>query len=216
MIPYWEQFASAIGARSAARAPQRLRRQSPANSYPDPCPKCGQCRWSDLCEAQRVTDDHLWQVAGISRLQMLRLADSGVTTMTALAAHPGPQAVPRMTSATFGTLHTQSRLHVLGKTAGAPRHELRTAEPGRGFHRLPPPSQGDLYFDMEGDPLHEDGLEYLFGVTWREGGALRFRAFRWHTRRCGIAGCRSVQRVTNCIGVKRACGVQRASCTFVT
>jgi uncharacterized protein len=35
---------------------------------------------------------------------------------------------------------------------------------------------------MEGDPLHEDGLEYLFGVTWREGGALRFRAFWGHTR----------------------------------
>jgi predicted RecB family nuclease len=70
----------------------------PANSYPDPCPKCEQCRWSDLCEAQRVGDDHLWQVAGISRLQMRRLADSGVTTMTALAAHAGPQAVPRMTT----------------------------------------------------------------------------------------------------------------------
>ncbi len=93
----------------------------PANSYPDPCPKCEQCRWSDLCEAQRVADDHLWQVAGISRLQMRRLADSGVTTMTALAAHPGPQAVPRMTSATLARLHTQ------GTSAGAGEKCRRTA-----------------------------------------------------------------------------------------
>ncbi len=37
----------------------------PADSYPDPCPKCDQCRWSDLCAARRLQDDHLWQVAGI-------------------------------------------------------------------------------------------------------------------------------------------------------
>ncbi len=69
-----------------------------------------------------------------------------------------------------------------GVRAGAPIYELRAADAGRGFHRLPPPSEGYLYFDMEGDPLHEDGLEYLLGVTWREGGELRFQAFWGHTR----------------------------------
>jgi len=35
---------------------------------------------------------------------------------------------------------------------------------------------------MEGDPFFEDGLEYLFGVTWIDAGEPRFRAF-WATNR---------------------------------
>lgn len=154
----------------------------PADSYPDPCPKCDQCRWSDLCGTQRLEDDHLWQVAGISRLQMGRLGAVGVTTTTALAELAECRPIGCMASATLARLRNQARLQVRGKRAGKPLHELRPPEAGRGFHRLPPPSEGDLYFDMEGDPLHEDGLEYLFGVTWREAGELRFRAFWGHTR----------------------------------
>ncbi|HWL64252.1 MAG TPA: TM0106 family RecB-like putative nuclease [Steroidobacteraceae bacterium] len=172
-----------------ARYFQRLRSrlsaytaQPPADSYPDPCEKCAQCRWSSLCEAQRTADDHLWQVAGISRLQMRRLADGGVPTFTALANHPHASPVPRMNAATLDKLRTQARLQARGKADGRPCWEPRPSEPARGFQRLPPPSEGDLYFDMEGDPLHEDGLEYLFGVTWREAGELRFRAFWGHTR----------------------------------
>jgi uncharacterized protein len=35
---------------------------------------------------------------------------------------------------------------------------------------LPAPDDGDLYFDMEGDPLAGEGLEYLFGVYGRLNG----------------------------------------------
>ena len=37
-------------------------------------------------------------------------------------------------------------------------------QPGRGFYKLPPPTKGDLFFDIEGFPFVEGGLEYLFGV----------------------------------------------------
>ena len=38
-------------------------------------------------------------------------------------------------------------------------------EAERGLASLPPPSTGDLFFDIEGDPYaFEDGLDYLFGV----------------------------------------------------
>ena len=53
----------------------------------------------------------------------------------------------------------------------------------RGFHRLPRPDAGDMFFDMEGDPHEDGGLEYLFGVGYRDrGAAWRFRAFWAHTR----------------------------------
>jgi predicted RecB family nuclease len=32
-------------------------------TYPDPCDKCAQCVWDDLCTARRLQDDHLSQVA---------------------------------------------------------------------------------------------------------------------------------------------------------
>jgi predicted RecB family nuclease len=52
----------------------------------------------------------------------------------------------------------------------------------RGFYRLPAPDAGDMFFDMEGDPLQDGGLEYLFGVWYQEAGAWAFRAFWAHSR----------------------------------
>ena len=58
-----------------------------------------------------------------------------------------------------------------GRPARDRRAELRAARAGRadearrGFARLPEPSEGDVFFDIEGDPFFEDGLEYLWGVT---------------------------------------------------
>jgi len=45
---------------------------------------------------------------------------------------------------------------------------------------MPEPSEGDLFFDMEGDPLYPEGLEYLFGVYYLENGEWRFTAFWAH------------------------------------
>ena len=44
-------------------------------------------------------------------------------------------------------------------------YELLEHEPPLGFALLPKPAKGDVFFDMEGDPLYEPGrgLEYLFG-----------------------------------------------------
>src|SRR6266404_3753760 len=42
--------------------------------------------------------------------------------------------------------------------------------PGEGFWRLPSPSAGDIFFDLEGDPFVADGgLEYLFGYSVDDG-----------------------------------------------
>jgi uncharacterized protein len=48
-------------------------------------------------------------------------------------------------------------------------------EAERGLASLPPPSSGDLFFDIEGDPYAlDDGLDYLFGVLETDG---TFHAF---------------------------------------
>uniref|UniRef100_UPI0040473202 TM0106 family RecB-like putative nuclease n=1 Tax=Yoonia sp. TaxID=2212373 RepID=UPI0040473202 len=72
-------------------------------------------------------------------------------------------------------LTTQSRLQHARKT-GEPAFELRPPEPGRGFDLLPQPQPGDIFYDIEGDPHFEGGLEYLHGVWFDR----EFRAFWGH------------------------------------
>ena len=45
---------------------------------------------------------------------------------------------------------------------------------------MPVPDDGDLFFDMEGDPLYPNGLEYLFGVYYFKDGKELFLPFWAH------------------------------------
>lgn len=79
--------------------------QDSRKTYPVPCEKCDQCKWSDHCEEQRIKDDHLYQVANISRLQIKKLEMAGVPTLEALATlNPGIH-IPKMTAETLSKLH---------------------------------------------------------------------------------------------------------------
>jgi uncharacterized protein len=61
--------------------------------------------------------------------------------------------------------HEQARVQDEQRTKGTPVHELLDIEPGRGLTRLPAPSPGDLFLDLEGAPYaREGGREYLFGL----------------------------------------------------
>src|SRR5665213_3279078 len=54
-------------------------------------------------------------------------------------------------------------------------------DPRRGLATLPPSSVGDVFFDMEGFPLVEGGLEYLFGASHLgDDGKLRFQDWWAH------------------------------------
>lgn len=162
------------GIESGARQPR----------YPLPCDHCDLCHWRDHCEQRRLADDHLCQVAGITRVQTARLQQAGVKTMSSLAALPPGTAVPRVQPDTLVRLRGQAALQEHARRTGERRLEVLPLDPQgrRGFHRLPPREQGDLYFDMEGDPLENGGLEYLFGVWFRDEGGWAFRSFWAHDR----------------------------------
>ena len=78
---------------------------------------------------------------------------------------PRRTATGRHDPETFGKLRRQASLQVRGRTSDEPIHELLAHKPPIGFAQLPRPAAGDVFFDMEGDPLFEPGrgLEYLFG-----------------------------------------------------
>ena len=154
-----------------------------ANStYPEPVTHCEVCRWQEHCDDRRERDDHLSLVAGMRRSQTARFREAGIETVADLA-HAGTQGGPsRIGPQTFEKLQRQAALQVDHRSTGRQSYELLEPEPEHGFARLPPPSPGDLYFDMEGDPFFDQGLEYLFGITWIEDGEPRFRPF-WATNR---------------------------------
>ncbi|HEX4855623.1 MAG TPA: TM0106 family RecB-like putative nuclease, partial [Limnobacter sp.] len=94
-----------------------------------------------------------------------------------------PVNVKGMQPGTLARLVEQARLQVHEKETGEQQFRLLTPEDdSKGFNRLPPPNEGDLFFDMEGDPMYPDGLEYLFGVYYRDAGEARFKAFWAHSR----------------------------------
>jgi predicted RecB family nuclease len=72
---------------------------------------------------------------------------------------------------TVAKIAAQARLQRDARQSGKHVFELLPIGPGRGFANLPPPDAGDLFFDMEGDPLAGEGLEYLFGIYGRFEGA---------------------------------------------
>ncbi|QOF73651.1 TM0106 family RecB-like putative nuclease [Aminobacter sp. SR38] len=145
----------------------------PQPTRPIPCTDCALCRWGDHCAEVWQAEDSLFNVANITRGQVKKLEAAGITTMETLAGLDQP--IRGMAENTRLRLVTQARLQHARKT-GEPAYELRAPELGKGFDLLPEPLPGDLFYDIEGDPHYEGGLEYLHGV-WCDG---QFRTFWAH------------------------------------
>jgi uncharacterized protein len=140
---------------------------------PVPCADCGLCRWAEHCAEIWTKQDSLFNVANISRTQVKKLEAAGVDTLAALSMLDHP--VRGLSEPAQTRLVTQARLQQARKT-GAPDFELRPFETGKGLDLLPEPQAGDLFYDIEGDPHFEGGLEYLHGVWARDTGFVAFWA----------------------------------------
>lgn len=156
-----------------------LLRDETATQYP--VEFCSLCDWAAHCWKHWNDIDHLSLVANIRRTQVTRLERGGVPTLTALAEALPSLRVRKIAEETFGVLHHQARLQLQQKRTGQHTYDLLRREPDRGFSRLPRPSAGDLFFDVEGDPFAGGGgLTYLFGLAWEEEGEPRYRAWWAH------------------------------------
>ncbi len=146
-----------------------LAKRDTVGTYPDPIEHCDICRWRQTCEKRRHGDDHLCLVAGISKIQINELNQRGITTVRGLAGMPLPLdwKPDRGAAESYGRIREQARVQIEGREAGEGKFELFPVETGFGLTRLPEPSDGDIFFDLEGDPfVGEHGLEYLFGFLF--------------------------------------------------
>lgn len=147
-----------------------------------PCAHCTYCRWAPTCETHWDTIDHLSRVANISRSQIAKLECAGVATLAALGATAPNYPVPDLNQVQFVKLRSQATLQLSRRTTGENAHEILPFDPPRGFYRLPRPDEGDIFFDMEGDPHQDGGLEYLFGIVVIENADTVFVPFWGHDR----------------------------------
>jgi uncharacterized protein len=155
-----------------------------ADTYPETTEHCSLCRWRGLCEEKWLQDDHLNQVANITKIQIKKLRSAGIHTLAQLAKHDDCVKIQKLAPDTLLKLRHQAALQLKKRNTGADELELLPLDPDglRGFYRLPKPDPGDLFFDMEGDPLEAEGLEYLFGVYYRDGDESKFQKFWTHNR----------------------------------
>ena len=158
----------------------------PADSYPEPCSHCTFCRWRDGCKARWEEDDHLSLVANIQRSQMDKLRKAGIQTVAALATAEPNANIPDFSRNVFSRLRSQAVLQHHKTITGEDKCEIIPFPPDAsrpwGFTRMPVPDDGDLFFDMEGDPLYPNGLEYLFGVYYFKGEEKIFKTFWAHDK----------------------------------
>ncbi|MEA1896407.1 MAG: TM0106 family RecB-like putative nuclease, partial [Bacteroidota bacterium] len=158
--------------------------KKPDSHSPEPCSHCVYCSWLDLCNEKWRQEDHLSQVANIRKDQREKLVQAGVTTLKDLALASPETKVPKLHTNTFDTLQKQAFLQLQKRETEKNYYEILPVEPlsRRAFNRLPEPAEGDLFFDMEGDPLEPGGLEYLFGLYFFEKGMPVFKDFWAHDR----------------------------------
>lgn len=149
-----------------------------APAMPEPCAACETCVWWKACDATWREADHLALLAGGGRAHRRELAARDIRTLTRLAREPRPLTwrPARASAATYDALVHQAALQVVGRAAVAPPVDVLPVEPGRGLTRLPAPSEGDVFLDLEGDPfIGRGGQEFVFGwVAWQDG------AWRYH------------------------------------
>ena len=165
-----------------ARAMLRGAVETPVPTEAYPCAHCSICGFRAYCEQEWEANDHLSQVAGIRRGDVDALRAHGIATLAQLAHHDSAQAVPDIRAEALTELCWQARLQEQGRREGTLPFEPRPVEEGRGLGRLPAPDDGDVFFDLEGDPFWDPAraLWFLFGMVLREDGEWRYRVFWAH------------------------------------
>jgi predicted RecB family nuclease len=146
---------------------------------PYPVPFCDWCDFRPLCDAWWEQADHLSRVARLFRRHYRLLRAAGIGSLAELARSAGE--VEGIDPAILQRLREQARLQLAARETGRDSFLLIPPEPGTGLALLPPPSRGDLFFDLEGNPFWDatGSLEYLWGWV---GADARFRALWAHDR----------------------------------
>ena len=159
---------------------------------PDPADSKSWGNWSNHAEQILLDKDHLFQVANITKAQIKKLNKIGIHTMQQLAELP-LLSVHGIHSTSLAKIKDQAAIqiktHLKTKNSDEPNGNAipefeilpHTEDEKKGLALLPPHSALDVFFDIEGFPLDEGGLEYLWGNSYfDEQGDRQFKDFWAH------------------------------------
>ena len=127
--------------------------------------------WTQRALQELEKLQHLSLVANMRQSQIKTLNQHGILTMGQLAKHDGDKPA-NIGKETFARFKEQARLQISSKGKSTPDYEVvdhKKFEQPRGLNLLPPASPMDIYFDIEGYPLIDGGLEYLWGASYKIG-----------------------------------------------
>jgi uncharacterized protein len=152
---------------------------APEPLWAPPRESCVRCRWVKSCDDGRHAAKDLSLIQGIRSSTRALLVSNGIQTIQEMANATDDQRprLPREVSKeTFIGLREQAKIQVRGLEASKPIYEIRDSD---AFGLLPEKSEGDIWFDMEGNPFanNGDGLEYMFGYLIKSGNSYDFGTF---------------------------------------
>jgi len=153
----------------------------PSPNWAAPREACTRCRWNEHCELGRRSSDDLSLIQGMRANTRLALIDVGIDTLEKMAEAKDElrtSGKKEIAIETFENLRAQAAIQLRARKEGAPIPIFEIKDQV-GFGLIPQPSEGDIWFDMEGDPYAElsEGLEYMFGYVLRDGNNFKFDTF---------------------------------------
>lgn len=150
-----------------------------SNNMPNPVDTSSFGHWSKWAEQWLTEQDHLSLIANITRVQICKLNKAGIHNCEELITTP-KKYITGINIEMLAKLKAQAKLQKDSLGKSKPLFELLPVVEGQGLTCLPPAHEADVFFDIEGFPLEEAGLEYLWGCTYFEEGQRCFRDFWAH------------------------------------
>jgi predicted RecB family nuclease len=139
--------------------------QSDWSAMPDPALYSDHGDWAKFAQHTLAQSDSLALVANIRKSQIKKLRDAGIDTLSQLAKTTQPN-IKGLSIEAYSRLREQADIQLASRGHDKPQFNVIKSDHGKGLSALPPKSASDVYFDIEGHPLMEGGLEYLWGVSF--------------------------------------------------
>ena len=136
-------------------------------AMPDPALCSDYGVWSTFAKAHLAQSDSLALVANIRNTQIKKLLDTDISTLSELATTEHA-TIKGISAETFSKLKAQAKIQLASRGQEKPLFEVIHRDDAKGLSALPPKSPLDVYFDIEGHPLVDGGLEYLWGVSYED------------------------------------------------